>query len=96
MYSFCLHSRLIKLKLNPCTNLGVFIQVYPTGLLSTLNDLIIYVAIARQLHSKGAFNRTNSERLQSAIAVQSSHGLDSIANQIVSGGFCAEIALPVG
>ena len=43
-----------KLKLNPCTNLGVFIQVYPSGSVSTLNNPI-HVAIARQLHFKGAF-----------------------------------------
>ena len=49
----------IKLKLNPVTCPGVFIQVYPTGLLSTLNDPIC-VAIAQQLHFKGAFTLTNS------------------------------------
>ena len=32
--------RSIKLKINPCTNLGVFIKVYPTSLLSTLNDTL--------------------------------------------------------
>ena len=80
----------LKLKLNLRTNLRVFTQVDPTGLLSTLNDPI-YVAIARQLHFKG----TNSERLHSAIRVRSSRGLDSIANQIILGGFRAEIALPV-
>ena len=29
-----------KFKVNPCTNLGVFIEVYPVGLLFTWNDLI--------------------------------------------------------
>ena len=30
----------IKLKLNLCTKPGVFVQVYPTGLLFMWNDLI--------------------------------------------------------
>ena len=34
------NSAIFKLKLNPCTNLGVLVQVYPTGLLFMWNDLI--------------------------------------------------------
>ena len=42
-------SLLFKLKLNPCTKLGVFFQVYPIGLftlLSTCKDVILYVVVS--------------------------------------------------
>ena len=111
---FWLDGRFLKLKLNPYTNLGVFIQVYPTGLLSTLNDptrvltsvysfkytnwFIIHIERSNIFWVLLRDNNTSKARLLATTdtaafelvgLVVCSHGLDSIANQIISGGFCA-------